>query len=66
MTDRTRFIVMNTARLSGALLVLLGILVIEERLDAPAAVGFVLVAFGLFEFFFLPTILARRWKSRGE
>lgn len=66
-----RFAVMQLARLSGAVLVLFGIIVLSGKAAAilgaiPKVVGYVLAAVGLFEFFALPTFLARRWKTPNK
>ncbi len=65
-TAMQRFIVLNTVRLTGVAMVLIGVLVIEGVVDLPDIVGYVFIPFGLFEVFFMPFILARHWKSRSE
>lgn len=60
---RRRFLVMNAARLSGAILALIALLIIAGKLDLPVEIGYFLFIFGLIEMLFLPTILARSWKS---
>lgn len=63
----TRFAVLQAVRLSGALLVLLGVLVLSGNVGwlkgVPDAAGAALAAVGLAEFFALPPLLARKWKS---
>ncbi|MCC6941905.1 hypothetical protein [Novosphingobium sp.] len=64
----TRFAMLQLARLSGALLVLLAVLVIAGKTPAwlgtiPKEAGYGLAALGLFEFYALPRFLARRWRS---
>lgn len=63
---RRRFIIMRAANLCGALLVVLGMLVMTGRLrvDLPSQAGYVLAAVGLFEALVLPRILARAWRSQ--
>lgn len=62
-----RFAVLQLVRLSGAVLTLLGVLVLSGRptfLPAmPVAAGYVLAGIGLFEFFALPKLLAARWRT---
>ena len=63
-----RFAVLQIVRLSGALLALAGVLVVAGKLAwlpaLPQAVGYVLIAAGLADFFVAPMLLARRWKSK--
>lgn len=76
MTDQPdpaakRFAVLQLARASGALTMLLAVLVIAGKGPAmlagiPKEVGYVLATIGLFEFYALPRFLARRWRSPKE
>lgn len=60
-----RFAVLQAVRLSGALMVLAGVVLLSGRFGAfPPAAGYALVAIGMADFFALPLVLARRWKSR--
>lgn len=65
---RQRYLVLNAVRLSGMALVLLGIVIARGVLpfDVPWVVGVVIAVVGLIEFFFLPRLIARRWKSEGD
>lgn len=60
---KARFVAITLIRMSGALFVLLGLLITERRIDLPWALGVVLVVAGFFDVFVMPRILARRWKS---
>jgi hypothetical protein len=60
---RRRFIVLNIVRLMGVALVFLGLAVHFGRVDLPAPAGFILVILGFFEFFFLPNLLSRNWRT---
>lgn len=63
-----RFAVLQAVRLSGALLALLGVLVMSGNVGwlrgVPQVAGYPLLLAGMAEFFFVPPLLARRWKSR--
>ncbi|MES2303563.1 MAG: hypothetical protein V4521_16070 [Pseudomonadota bacterium] len=66
-----RFAALQLARLSGAIFVLLGALLIAGKpptwlAGIPGFVGYILAAIGLFEFFALPRMLARKWKSLDQ
>jgi len=62
---RTRFMVLQLVRLSGAVLVLVGAMAMSGRLGTvPASAGYGLVGAGLADFFVVPLLLSRRWKSR--
>ena len=61
---KARFIALTLIRWSGVALVLVGMLIYSGRIAAPAVVGVILVAAGLFDAFVMPVILARKWKSK--
>jgi hypothetical protein len=58
-----RYIILNAARFSGIALVMLGLAIARGLLPLPWLVGAVLAVAGLLEFFFLPRVIARRWKA---
>ncbi|GGC35277.1 hypothetical protein GCM10011371_23290 [Novosphingobium marinum] len=64
--DRNRFLVLQLMRISGAVLFVLGVMVMGGRLDWPPVLGYLLIVVGLFEALFLPTYLARHWRSPPE
>ena len=61
---RSRWMVIQAVRASGAILAVLGLLTIEGLLPLPEFAGYVFVAVGLVEVFLMPTFLARKWSSR--
>lgn len=63
---KARYLAIVLIRWTGVGLVLLGMLVTTGRVDLPAIVGPVLVLAGLFDAFVMPTVLARKWKSRDS
>jgi hypothetical protein len=64
VTVRKRYLILNAARLSGAVLLALGLAIIANRfMDLPIEAGYALFAVGVFEFIVLPVILSRRWKT---
>ena len=62
-----RWLALQGVRFAGVVTVLLGILIEAGRLpgldDVPPWIGFVLAIVGLFEVFFLPRLLAKRWRT---
>jgi len=50
-------------RLSGVALVVIGLLVLNGRIDWPEVVGWVFVPVGLIDVFVMPQVLARRWRT---
>ena len=63
-TARNRWMVMQAARLAGAMMIVLGIVTAEgEAVDLPGWSGYLFIAIGLFGVFAAPTLLARRWHS---
>lgn len=64
---RARWMIIQAVRVSGVVLVILGILTLEEILSGiPVVAGYGFIGAGLFEVFFMPTILARQWSSRDR
>lgn len=63
---RSRWIAIQAMRWIGLVLVGVGLLVVNHRIDLPEIAGYVLVGVGLFDALIMPTILARRWKSPLE
>ena len=65
-----RFAVIQLLRLSGVAMVLVGLLIAAGRTEllagVPDAVGYALIAGGLADFFVVPTLLARRWRTPPE
>lgn len=60
---RDRWMIIQAVRLGGAVLILVGILIRYEVIPAPLWAGIVLMLAGLVDFFLLPTLLARRWRT---
>jgi hypothetical protein len=63
---RTRFFVIGATRLIGVVIVLAGILGLKGRLPIPDVAGYAFIAFGLFDVFAVPLILARKWRTPPE
>ena len=71
MTDddklaRNRFMLLNLVRLGGLALILLGIAIHYGKIAAPEALAYALVIAGFADFFFVPNILSRNWRTRDE
>lgn len=60
---KRRYFTIQALRLAGVIMVLLGLLVLNGKLAWPHLLGYLLVLDGLFNALFLPTLLAKRWKS---
>ena len=60
---KARFYFIGFHRLLGAVLALLGLLVIEDRIDWPTKLGYGLLVLGLFDVFVAPILLARLWRT---
>lgn len=60
---KRRYFTIQAVRLAGVAMVFLGIAVIYGKLKWPDLVGYFLFLNGLFDALFLPTLLARRWKT---
>ncbi len=64
--EKQRFMAIQIMRLMGAALVLLGILIAGGKVDLPVLIGYVFVVIGMVDFFVMPKVLARRWRTPGE
>ena len=61
---RNRYLIISAARLSGAVLLAIGLAVIANGfMDLPVETGYLIFAIGVFEFIALPVLLSRRWKT---
>jgi hypothetical protein len=60
---RTRFLLLNLVRIAGLVAVLIGIAIHYGRIPAPEPAAWILVAVGLADFFFVPNLLARNWRT---
>lgn len=60
---KARFYFIAGHRVVGVVLLILGIMAMEGRLDWGEGVGKVLAIVGLIDFFLIPLVLARMWKS---
>jgi len=61
-TARLRYIAMNAVRIGGIAVLLVGLLIARRMIDGPWWLGAVLAVGGLLAFFFVPTLMVRRWK----
>ena len=60
---RARFYFIAAHRVVGAALVMLGMLAMRGALDWGEGIGKVLAIVGLIDFFVIPLVLARLWRS---
>ena len=60
---KARFIAIQAIRWVGTGLAILGLLAINGAVDLPKEAGYALFVIGLLDALFVPTLLARRWKS---
>lgn len=62
-----RFLVLNLCRITGALMLVVGLAVIaREAFGLPKAAGYLLFVIGMIDFILVPYILAKKWKSKPE
>ena len=64
-TARNRFIIMNVMRVFALAMLMVGVAITRfvPYLSVEWIVGAALAVMGLLEFFFLPAIIAKRWKA---
>ena len=60
---KARFFIIQAMRWSGLALVLVGLLVINDRIDLPSEAGYAIFLVGLVDALIMPSVLARLWKS---
>lgn len=60
---RARFYFIAAHRLIGAVLVILGMLAMQGALDWGKGIGKVLAIVGVIDFFVIPLVFTRMWKS---
>ena len=62
-----RFLAINLCRLTGAILLVVGLAVISrEAFGLPKSLGYVLFFIGMFDFLLVPVFLAKKWKSKPD
>ena len=60
---KARWMAIQMVRWTGLALFILGLLVYAKMIDLPIEAGWVLMAVGLLDALFMPSLLARRWKT---
>jgi hypothetical protein len=60
---RTRFFIINFARLAGVFAVLVAMLILADAIGGSYALGYILLGAGLIDIFVVPQVLARRWRT---
>ena len=61
--EKQRFMAIQMVRLTGLALTILGVLISGGKIDLPPLIGYVFVVLGLVDFFVMPKVLSRRWRS---
>ena len=60
-----RFLVINLCRITGAVMLVVGLAVIaREAFGLPKAAGYLLFLVGMLDFLLVPVLLSKRWKSK--
>lgn len=63
---RGRFIAINAMRVTGVVMVLMGIAILQRAIDLPELAAYVLIVLGLGEAFVAPAVLARAWSTKDR
>lgn len=67
MQAQYRFLAINLCRITGAVMLVLGLAVIARAaFGMPKPVGYLLFLVGMFNFLLLPVYLSKRWKSKPD
>ena len=62
-----RFLVINLCRITGAIMLVVGLAVIaREAFGLPKAAGYLLFLVGMLDFLLVPVLLSKRWKSKPD
>jgi xanthosine utilization system XapX-like protein len=66
---KKRFLALNLIRIFAVLMVLVGLLFALDKVAIPQPprhlIGMLLIVIGLLDFFFVPGLIAKRWRSPG-
>ncbi len=64
---KKRFLALNLVRFGGAAIVVVGLLCALDKVDIPGAhlIGVLLIVIGMLDFFVMPILLSRRWRTPG-
>ncbi|MBH5323380.1 hypothetical protein [Aurantiacibacter sediminis] len=60
---KKRWMAIQMLRISGAILVALGLAIANGALDWPDWTAYLLIGIGMFDVFLFPIILSRRWST---
>ncbi len=60
---KARWMAIQAVRWTGLGLFILGLLIYAGKLDLPVEAGWVVMAVGLLDALFMPSVLARIWKT---
>ena len=63
---KRRFAVLNVMRLGGLALVMFGLAITQGVIDLPRELGMAIVVIGMVDFFVLPRLLSKRWRSEEK
>jgi hypothetical protein len=67
MQAQYRFLVINLCRITGAVLLVVGLAAIaREAFGIPKAGGYLLFAVGMLNFLLVPVFLSKKWKSKPD
>ncbi|HYD25463.1 MAG TPA: hypothetical protein VEB68_11765 [Croceibacterium sp.] len=60
---RGRWLAIQALRIGGGAMVVVGLLIANGNIPAPQWSGYLVLALGLADVFFVPTWLARKWRT---
>ena len=60
---RNRWLVISAVRAGGVVMVLVGLLILQQVIPEPAWAGYTILAVGIADVFLVPLLLARKWRS---
>ena len=63
---RQRFFLLQMVRLGGAVMAMIGAVILSGRLIDMPELGYVLLVLGAVEFFLLPNLISRGWRTPDQ
>lgn len=63
---KRRFAVLNAMRLGGLALVMFGLAITRGVIDLPRELGMGIAVIGMLDFFLLPRLLSKRWRTEEK
>lgn len=61
-----RFWILQLVRFGAVLMVMAGVAIVSRMIDLPAIAGYILILLGAVEFYVVPMLLSKGWRSKDK